>query len=626
MARKVGKPLRRFHNVGPPKKPQEPPGLASRFSLGTLRESFSTTPRSLRLAWQSSAALCGGITLLTFVAAALPLAIAYVGKSIVDAVVAHESALALRQVGFELALIAAQALVLRSVGLSRQILGARLGLDINVRILEKALTLELAHFEDPVFYDQLSRARREASSRPVAVVTDTFQIAQNVLTLGGYVALLLNYNAWAVAGLFLAALPATFAEMHFSTAAFRLRNWRAPETRMLGYVEHVLANDAHAKEVKIFGLGPHLLSRYRELGNKLTREDTSLAVKRTAWATGLSLVATGAFYACYAAMALAAATGRLTLGDLTLYVVAFRQGQQAFQSSLSAIGGMYENNLYMTNLFSYLAIPTRAPLEARLPEMPGIGDSVRGIRFEHVGFRYPGQERWALEDVDLFIPEGQSLALVGHNGAGKTTFIKLLARLYEPTRGRILLDGQDLRSWDELALRSRLAVVFQDFARYQFTFRDNVSFGSITHAREDTRLARAVERGGASDVLTQLPEGYDTALGRWFHEGTELSGGQWQKVALARAFMREEADILVLDEPTAALDAEAEYAIFERFRTLTKGRTTILISHRFPTVRMADAIAVIEGGRIQEFGTHAELLAKDGRYAQLFALQARGYL
>jgi ATP-binding cassette subfamily B protein len=614
-----------------------------RFRLSVLRESFQHTRATLALVWKASPRLTATLAVLTVVSAVLPLGVAYVGKEIMDAVVAHDGRLTLRWVLAELGLVAVQALVLRTLGLVRQLLGARLGLDINVRILEKALTLELRHFEDPDFYDQLTRARREASSRPISVVTESFQLIQNVLTLAGYVGLLVRFSGWAVLGLVAAAIPATVAEMRFSALAFRLRNWRSPDSRRLMYLEYVLANDDHAKEVKLFGLGPLLLDRYRSLGETFYLEDRKLAVQRARWGTGLSLVGTGAFYVCYALMAVATAAGRLTLGLMTLYIVAFRQGQQAFQSILAAIGGMYEDNLYMSNLFEYLAIPTGRPApppDAR-PLPPGSVPGTRGtledpppaddpgsddgIRFDDVGFRYPGSETWALRHVSLFIPRGQSLALVGQNGAGKTTFIKLLTRLYEPTEGRILLDGKDLRLWDESMLRQRIGVIFQDFNQYQFRFRENVGFGSVEHVEDQPRLERAVDRGGADDVLRTLPAGLETPLGRWFKEGTELSGGQWQKVALARAFMREEADILVLDEPTAALDAEAEHAIFERFRQLARGRTTLLISHRFSTVRRADRIVVIEHGQIVEQGTHEELMALGGRYAHLFTLQAKGY-
>lgn len=592
-------------------------------ALRQLRDSFSQVPRTLALVWRSAPRTTLVLAALTLVAAGLPPLVAFVGKLIVDAVVAGSVERTLRWVLVELGVVALQSLVQRGLALIRQTLGARLALDVNVAILEKAQTLELRHFEDPEFYDQLTRARREASSRPISVVTELFQLGQNALTLAGYAALLLQFSGWAVLVLLAAAIPATVAEMRFSSLGFRLRNWRAPESRKLFYLEYALANDAHAKEIRLFGLGPTLLARYKALGETLYREDTALAHRRARWAWALSLVATIAFYGCYVVLALQAATGRIGLGDLTLYLVAFRQGQQAFSSILTAIGGMYEDNLYMSNLFRYLAIETgRDPLPAvrKVEARPE-----QGIRFDGVGFRYPEAETWALRGVDLFIPAGQRVALVGANGAGKTTFVKLLTRLYEPTEGRILLDGRDLRDWDPEALRRRVGVVFQDFNRYQLTVRENVGVGSVDHLDDQTRLRRAIERGGAAEVVAALQAGLDTQLGRWFVGGTELSGGQWQKIALARAFMREEADILVLDEPTAALDAEAEAAVFQRFAELAEGRTTIVISHRFPTVRSADRILVIEQGRIVEEGTHEELVRRPTRYARLFELQASGY-
>ncbi|KYF82703.1 ABC transporter permease [Sorangium cellulosum] len=613
--------------------------------LSRLRDSFAYTPRTLKLVWRSSRAASVALGALTLAAAVLPLGVAYVGKTITDAVVARDQRAALVWVAVELGLVAALALAQRGLALTRQLLGARLSIDIHALILEKALSLDLAHFEDSEFYDQLTRARREASSRPASVVTESFSLVQNLITLAGYGAMLVGFSAFAVLALLLAAIPATVAEARFSGAAFRLRNWRSPEARRLNYLEYVLANDGHAKEVKLFGLGPMFLERYKALAAAFYREDSALAVRRAGWAYGLSLLGTAAFYGCYGAMALGAAAGRLSLGAMVLYVAAFRQGQQAFQAVLAGIGGMYEHNLYMSNLFQYLSIPTSAPAaladsapaaladsapaalaDSASAALAGGGASDRGVRFEGVGYRYPGQSRWALRGIDLHIPSGQSLALVGHNGAGKTTFIKLLTRLYEPTEGRILLDGKDLRAWDIDALRRRVGVVFQDFNQYQLTLRENVGLGSLEHLADEPRIGRAVSEGGADEVVTAVPGGLDAQLGRWFKDGVELSGGQWQKIALARAFMREQADILVLDEPTAALDAEAEHAVFQRFRSLSKGRTTIVISHRFPTVRMADRILVLDGGRIVEEGTHDELVARGQRYARMFALQAEGYL
>ncbi len=575
--------------------------------------------------WRASRWLCIALALTTLASAVLPLGIAWIGKRIIDAAVAHDPALTVRFVFVELAVVGALALVSQARDLVSSTLGARLSLDVNLDILEKATGLDLVHFEDPKFYDQLTRARREASSRPISVVRRVFAIVQSIITLGGYVALLVGYSGWIVLGLVLATIPATVAEVRFGARAFRLRNWRSPEARKLMYLEYVLSNDDHAKEVKLFGLGPLFLERYRSLGESFYSEDVALNTKRAVWGFVLSLLSTLAFYAAYAKMAFGAATGMMTLGAMTLYMVAFRQGQQSFQSMLSSLTGVYEDNLYMDNLFSFLAIrPKGAETES------GSGsetetESEKGIRFVDVGFRYPGRDEWTLRHLDLFIPEGRSLAIVGKNGAGKTTLIKLLTRLYEPTEGRILLDGKPLDAWDRDALFRRIGVIFQNYNRYQLTAKENVGLGSVPEMNDDAIVEDAVELGGAKDVVSELKDGLATQLGRWFNDGVDLSGGQWQRLALARAFMRRGADVLVLDEPTAALDAEAEHAVFERFARLTKGRTSILISHRFPTVRMADRIVVLENGRVIEQGTHEELVAAKNRYAQLFALQAQGY-
>ena len=591
--------------------------------LKSLRESVAHVRATLRLVWRSSRSMTLALAAVTLIASLLPLAIGWGGKRIVDAILDGHPNVALAWVGFELGMVAAQATASRSLGLLRSVLGARLGVDVNLAILAKATTMALADFENSETYDALTKARREASSRPVSLVTEAFQLVQNAITLGGWAVLLFRYSPLAAGLLAVAAVPATVAEMRSSKQMFRFRNWRSPDSRKLLYLEHVLANDEHAKEVKIFGLADLFLGRYRDLAERFYREDRGQAVKRAALSHGLSLLATLVFYGTYGSMALAAAAGALTLGSMTLYVTAFRSGQSALGSVLGAIGSIYEHNLYMSNLFRFLE--TGAGKSARVARSPEAASGELGIRFDHVSFRYDGKEAPALEDVSLFIPAGESVALVGENGAGKTTFVKLLARLYEPTSGRILLDGRDLGAWDEDALRGRLGVVFQDFAQYQLPVSENVGVGSVGHLTDAARLGRAIERGGATEVIEALPAKGQTQLGRWFKDGTELSGGQWQKVALARAFMREEADILVLDEPTAALDAKAEHAVFQRFRELAEGRTTIVISHRFPTVRMADRILVLEQGRVVEEGTHDSLVADRGRYAKMFELQAEGY-
>lgn len=592
-----------------------------------LREGARQTRKTVGLAWRSSPSGLTGIAVLTLASALLPLSIAYAGKLIIDAVVARSVALAMQYVLLELGLVALQTVVQRALYLLRSLLGARLGHDVNVAILDKALQLELQQFENAEFYDRLRRARMGASYRPVEMVTESLQFFQNLLTLLGYVGLLLSYSGWLVGALVLATLPSTLVEMRFSRRAFDLYNRRSPDRRKYSYIEYVLANDEHVKEVKLFGLGQMLLKRYRDLGERFYQDDKRLSVRRSLWACLLSLLATATFYGGYVFLALDAAAGLLSLGDLTLYVVAFRQGQQAFQSCLGAISELYANNLYMSNLFAFFAIEAPAmPVPPGAPAAPEPGLSSEGIRFEDVGFRYPGRDEWALRHITLAIPPRQSLALVGHNGAGKSTLIKLICGFYRPTEGRILLDGRDLRAWDEAALRHRISAVFQDFNEYRFSVRENVGFGDLTHLTEEARVRRAVESGGAGAVVAALVQGLDTPLGRWFKDGVELSGGQWQKIALARTFMREEADILILDEPTAALDAEAEKTIFDRFRMLARDRTSLLISHRFPTVRMADRIVVIEHGGIIEEGDHDSLVQADGRYAQLFKLQAEGYL
>jgi ATP-binding cassette subfamily B protein len=595
--------------------------------MRSLRGAFSQIRATVALVWRSSPTLTLTLGLLTLAAAGLPLGIAYAGKRIVDAVVSGSPDATIHWVALELVVVLGQALVQRGLSIARTVLGARLGVDINVAILEKALTLELRHFESSELYDQLTRARREASSRPVQLVSEAFQLVQNALTLVGYGALLLRWSGWAVLLLVVATVPAALTEARYSKITYRIRNWRSPDSRRLMYLEYVLANDEHVKEVKLFGLGSLFLGRYKDLAETFYREDRALSVKRGAVTQALSLLGTGAFYGSYGAMAIAAAAGRLTLGNMTLYVVAFRQGQQSFQAVLGAIGNIYEHNLYMTNLFSFLALDANATVAPvrEAPAVPVDPNAPRGIALIDVGFRYPGTDRWALRHVDLFIPEGQSLALVGENGAGKTTLIKLLTRLYEPTEGALTLDGKDLASWDKAALLRRFGVLFQDFNQYQLKLGENVALGSVEHREDTPRVHRAVERGGAGSVVEGLAAGLETPLGHWFKDGTELSGGQWQKVALARAFMREEADILVLDEPTAALDAAGEHAVFERFQELARGRTTIIISHRFPTVRMADRIVVLGDGHIIESGMHDELVAQAGAYARMFAMQAEGY-
>ncbi|MFN2549601.1 MAG: ABC transporter ATP-binding protein [Myxococcales bacterium] len=608
----------------PPLKPPSPQSLRERARL-TLQY-LKYLPRTFALVKESSRAFPAGMVALLIGQAALPAAIAWVGKLIVDAVVSsHSVAHVLRLVALEACLMALSTAMSRGQSLLRDLMRASLGNHVNTLILEKAATLELRHFEDADFYDKMQNARREASIRPLSMSLETASLLQQMLILVSYAALLVRLSPWSVLLIVAASVPAFVAEARFSGESFRLNTWRAPEGRRQNYLEWILTRDSHVKEVKLFNLGPLVLQRYRALFEKFYAEDRSLALRKGAAGIALGLLSLAAFYGAYAFMAVRAAVGAITLGDLTLYLSVFRQGQTSIQSALASVGSLYEDGLFMSNLFAYLDIGTGGELPRRQPPLTAPHARSQEIEFRDVSFRYPGTEKWVLRGVTLKLAAGEKMALVGENGAGKSTLIKLLMRLYDPSDGAILYGGVDLRDMDARDLRDRIGVLFQDFVRYQWTARENVGVGWVPALDDRPRIERAVDEGGARTVIEQLPQKLETMLGGWFEEGHELSGGQWQKIALARAFMRD-SEVLVLDEPTAALDAEAEHELFVRLQQLAAERTAILISHRFSTVRRADRIAVIREGRVEELGTHAELLAQNGRYAHLFRLQASGYV
>ncbi len=596
-----------------------------------IRAASGNIPRSLALAWQANRVATVGMAIVTLLAAALPAAQAWVGKLIVDTVVdAINNALPV-QVGLkatlpflliEFGLITLGTILSQSRSLLDHMLNARLGHTINTAIIRKALALDLHYFEDADFYDKLQNARREADYRALSIINTSFLLVQNVITLASFAVLLLAFSPLITLVLFGATIPAFIAQTRYSSLHFRLLTWRAPEFRRMQYLEYLLTVDNSVKEVKLFGLGEPLLKRYHDMFWKFYREDASLARRRSLVSMFWALVSTASYYGAYAWIVWQTIGGVITLGDMTLYLALFRQSQGTFQGLFDNIGHIYESGLFMGNLFGFLGLVPQMPQMAQAQRVPR--PIMHGIEFRDVSFRYAGREDWALRHVNLYIAPGEKLALVGANGAGKTTLIKLLTRLYDPTEGQILLDGVDLREYDLDDLRECIGVIFQDFVRYHSTARENVGFGQIKALENEARVVAAAERSGADEVIVELPEGYNTMLGRWFEKGFELSGGQWQKLALGRAFMRD-GEVLVLDEPTAALDAEREYEIFQRFRDLTAGKIALLISHRFSTVRMADRIAVLDHGQVTELGTHLELLQRDGTYARLFSLQAEGY-
>lgn len=557
---------------------------------------------------------------------------AWVGKQIIDAIVSaiREPGRPYRQalfwVGVELAIVLGRSLVSQLQSYSQVVLRSRLGLHVNMLILEKAARVSYGRFEDPEFMNSMTQARREASSRPLDLTNQALALVRHTITLIGYAGLILTLGVWAVLVIIATAVPPFIAEAKHGRKTFAIQKARTMRNRRLFYLEAVLTTEQTVKEVKLFGLARFIRDRYREIHVGFHEEQVGLASEHARWSFALGLLASAALYGAYATIAVRTIAGAITLGSMALYLTVLRDGQRTLQSALQAVARAYEDDLFMTNLYDFLEVEEDEP-EADAPFVDSLDTPDGGpprIELRDVGFRYPGAARPALRDVTLTIEPGETIALVGRNGAGKTTLIKLLVGLYRPTTGTILVDGVDVTTIPVDELRKRIGVIFQDFAHFQLTARENIGVGWLPARDDDEAIGRAIEEGGAKEIVARLPQGLETPLGRAFG-GDDLSGGQWQRIALARAFMRK-SRILILDEPTAAMDAEAEHEIFQRFRDLKANRTALLITHRFSTVRMADRVLVFEDGAIVETGTHTELMALSGRYAKMFKLQAAGYL
>jgi ATP-binding cassette subfamily B protein len=611
-----------------------PPHRSLRERFGALRN----VPPFLKLVWGTNRSLTAADVLLRLVRALLPVATLFVGKLIIDEVVllvrsgGAPSSLhdwlangRLTHLGWLLAIefgLAVLSDVLgRVVSLVDSLLSEQFTNATSVRLMEHAASLDLEDFEDSELQDQLERARRQTMGR-TTLMTQLFGQAQDIVTIASFAAGLVVYAPWLIALLVFALVPAFLGEAYFNAQTYSLDYVRTPERRELDYVRQTGASVETAKEVKIFGLSSFLIERYRALAQRFFEANRRLATRRAGWGGFFTAVGTLGYYVAYAYIVWRTLHGVFTIGDLTFLSGSFRRLRNLLEGLLIGFSQVAGQALYLDDLFSFFEItPEIVSPERPLPFPPRLRE---GFTFEDVGFRYPGAERWAVRHLSFTLRTGEVLALVGENGAGKTTLVKLLARLYDPDEGRILLDGRDLCEYDISALRANIGVIFQDFVRYHLTAAENIAVGRI-EAREDrARVVQAAERSLADPVIRALPKGYEQVLGKRFKKGVELSGGEWQKVAIARAYMRD-AQLLILDEPTASLDARSEFEVFQRFKELSEGKTAVLISHRFSSVRMADRILVLSGGEVEAAGTHEELLAQNGRYAELFELQAAGY-
>ena len=627
-----------------------PQGAGRGFAPGaaeprTWRERMAAVryiPPLLRLVWESHRGYAVVMIVLRVLRAGVPLATLWVGKLIIDAVLdvrdgAAEMTYLWQLVALEIAIVILGEALARASQLVESLLGDLFANQVSVRLMEHAATLDLVQFEDPSFYDQLERARRQTVGR-IGLLAQILGVGQSLLTLVSLGGALIVYSPWLLLLLVVSVVPSFLSETHFASLGYSILWRRTPERRQLDYLRMVGASARTAAEVQLFGLARWLTDRYRVVAERFLAENRDLAIRRARVGTLLSIVSTGGYYGAYGIILLRAVQGAISIGTLTFLAGAFTRSRDLVQNILGNATGVLEQSLYLRDLFEFFEMRPSIVSGTRALKVPA---PIReGFVFEDVGFRYAGSERWAVRHVSFTLRPGERIALVGENGAGKTTLTKLLARLYDPTEGRILLDGEDLREYDLESLRDAIGVIFQDFVRFDMRFDENIGVGRIDEAKGYLAQAsgsngdgappvpevvrRSAEESLAATLLPRLPAGYRQMLGRRFEEGVELSGGEWQKIALARAYMRD-AQLLILDEPTAALDARAEFEVFARFAELMRGRMAVLISHRFSTVRMADRILVLRHGELIEQGTHAALVEAGGLYEELFEMQAAGY-
>lgn len=591
---------------------------------------LSNTPKLLRLVWQASHAYTILMGFITIIDGIMPVCQMWIGKLIVDNVVyAVKSQVPtdeLRKlfvlVALGLTLVLAENLLQRLRGFMEETMNEILSDHSNNLLMSKSIELDLAYYETPSFYDKLRIAQAHGGDQSIWTLQSMFDLITYLINISSMLVLFAKLNWFIMLAVVFTSLPNFIVRLRASREKYVLHTYQTPEGRKSGYFTDLLTGNDYAKEVKLFELGNYLIEKWKNIYERFCRENKSLALKEGVDTFLADLSSKACYYACYAYVLYKAVLQDITIGDMTMYAQAISQSQSFMDGIFFRISEIYKVALNVSTFFDFLKLKSKVVNIADPKPFP---DSIRkGIDFCNVSFKYPETSNDVLQNLDFTVKPGESIALVGENGAGKTTLIKLLARLYDPTEGNISIDGINLKDFGLSGLRSNIGVIFQDYAQYLVSVRQNIGFGNVDKIDDLTKIIESAKKSGADEFIDQLPQKYETTLGKLFDDGVELSGGQWQKIALARAFLRD-SQILILDEPTASLDAKTEYEVFKRFRELTKGRITFLISHRFSTVRMADRIIVIENGRIIENGSHVELMRLNGIYARMFNMQAEGY-